>query len=155
MKQINITQGQKVLVDNEDFERINKQKWSFNRGYAYGWSSIEKKRIYMHRLIIKVPKGLYVDHINGNKLDNRKENLRFATIAQNQHNQGKYAKKATSIYKGVYWHKNNKIWQSQIKLHGVKNFIGRFKNELHAAMAYDLWAKELHGDYAKLNFKSI
>ena len=105
----------------------------------------------MHRLIMDAPKGMDIDHINGNPLDNRKSNLRICTRAENMRNRGAQ-KNNTSGYKGVGWCKHRKKWHAQIKHNGKQIYIGRYKDKEEAARAYDAKAKELHGEYAHLNF---
>ena len=100
MKKIKLTQGKVALVDDGDFEWLSQWKWTYkNGGYAYR-SIGSKGHIFLHRAIMKSPKNLEIDHINGNGLDNRRSNLRFATHKQNIRNQQKQ-KNRTSKYKGV------------------------------------------------------
>lgn len=142
-----------ALIDDEDFEKASKYKWYNSIGYARSvkWDSKNKKMIFtqMHNLIMNPSKNMQVDHINRDRLDNRRENLRIVTRQQNQWNKKKT--KGTSIYKGVNWHKQTQKWTSQIK----RRVIGDFQNERHAAMAYDIFAKELYGEFAYLNFQTI
>lgn len=81
--------------------------------------------IYMHALLNKTPTGFVTDHINGNKLDNRKENLRTATSSQNGINRGKQINN-TSGHKGINWYAN--AWVAEIKVNQKKIHLGRFKN---------------------------
>ena len=91
MKEIPLAQGKVALVDDEDFEEMSKVTWhlvkSHNTCYAHGYiKHSSKKMVYMHRLILKTPEDMDTDHINGNGLDNRKENLRVVTHCENQRN---------------------------------------------------------------------
>lgn len=95
--------------------------------------------------------GLIVDHINGNKLDNRKENLRFVTPQQNVHNKRKTIQDTSSKYKGVSWNKRRKGWLAYIMVNGKREVIGLFSNEESAANAYNHYAKKYFGEYARLN----
>lgn len=125
MKKIKLKHGEIVLVDNEDFDEINKYKWCLN---SAGYASRRKDThtsILMHRLINSTPKGMETDHINGSKLDNTKENLRNVTHSQNQMHH-RIPKTNTSGVKGVVWDKVNKKWQAQIKVNGCNYFLGRF-----------------------------
>jgi len=108
----------------------------------------------MHRVIMKLNFGdkRQVDHINGNGIDNRRNNLRICTQSQNNQNQRTQICLKSSKYKGVLWHKCCKRWMAQIKLNKKNKYIGLFKNEIDAAHAYDREAKELFGEYAKTNF---
>jgi hypothetical protein len=156
MKQIPLTKGKYALVDDEDYEFLNQWKWQVNSdGYAITGvrNQGERIQIRMHRLIINTPKGMETDHINGNRLDNRRDNLRVATKSQNLRNQKK--RKSLSLYKGLAYRKRDNAWEVNISDGSKQVFIGSFKNERHAAMAYDIWAKELYGKFAKLNFSSI
>lgn len=154
MKYIQLTKGRKAIVDDEDFKKFNKFNWSITAGYAVRSKSLKnggkKGLIVLHRIIVNCPKGMQVDHINNNTFDNRKSNLRICTDRQNRWNRGKQ-KNNTSGFKGVYWDKNAKKWGVRVN----NLYIGIFINPLHAAMAYDIWAKDLHGEYANLNFKSM
>lgn len=159
-----------ALIDKEDYPRVKDIRWSLRvEGHAiyahtniphpngtwYRSSSGKRRRrmatVLMHRLIANSPKGKVTDHINHNGLDNRKSNLRVCTIAENTRNQQRQ-KGSTSIYKGVYWYKARKKWQAEIMFKGKRIYIGRFTDEKEAARASDAKAKELHGEYAYLNF---
>ena len=107
----------------------------------------------MHREILKVPDGMFVDHINHNGLDDRKANLRPATSAENNRNRRKSTKrKYHSRVKGVSWNKDQKKWSARILFNHNKKFIGYFDDETEAAKAYDTAAKKHHKEFAVLNF---
>lgn len=106
----------------------------------------------MHREIMNAPKGMVVDHIDGNGLNNRKSNLRICTQAQNNLN-SRPKRNCSSRYKGVSFYKRDKIWQVQIFHNSRTIFLGRFDDEIEAALAYDRKAAELFGEFAYLNFK--
>src|SRR5258708_31028872 len=115
-KIIQLTQNQTSIIDDEDFEKINQFNWYYGKNsYATRDIKINKKRksILLHREIINCLDNQMVDHINGNTLDNRKENLRICTKSQNGMNRGKQ-KNNTSGYKGVHFYKANKKWQAYI-----------------------------------------
>lgn len=137
-----------ALVDNKDFDWLNKWNWFLNSGYAV--RKEKGKNILMHRLILNTPEGKDSDHINMNRLDNRCENLRIATRSENMMNGCK--SNNTSGYKGVCWNKLANKWRVQIKLNRKNIFLGYFTNKLEAAHAYNLKAKELFGKFAYLNF---
>ncbi len=154
-KQIPLTQGKFAIVDSEDFKRLNQWKWYFNAGYALrGQRNFGCKgncvKIYMHRLIAETPEGMQTDHINGDRLDNRKCNLRAATISQNIMNQ-KPQIGCSSKFKGVFWNNRINKWQCQIKSNKKYKYIGVFDSEDNAAKAYNNAAMELHGEFARLN----
>lgn len=133
MKKIELNHGKFALVDDEDYEFLNQWKWRFGKnGYAsrtqyLGGGKKHQKQvgIYMHKLVNKTPQGFHTDHINHNKLDNRKCNLRTTTCSQNMMNQS-LSKINKSGHKGVSWYKN--AWVSEIGANGVKIYLGRFSN---------------------------
>jgi hypothetical protein len=152
MKRIPLSKGYFALVDDTDYEWLNQWRWIYNGGYAArrDYQNSGGKMIYMHVLIADTPSGLKTDHINRNKLDNRRCNLRGCSSKQNMWNKGRRVD-SKSGYKGVSWHKTSKMWQCYVG----RQFIGVFKDPQHAALAYDLWAKDVFGEYAVTNFPSI
>ncbi len=157
-RRIPLTQGKYAIVDQDDFERLNKHKWyavkSTNTFYARRTRRAGKKyiAIRMHRQILHPPGHLFVDHINHNGLDNRKANLRPATCAQNSYNRIRFIKSKSSKYTGVSWQKQSKKWMVQIRYKGRRIFLGLLEDEIQAAKAYDKAAKIYHGEFASLNF---
>ena len=153
-KQINLGKcGLFALVDDDFTTDIN---WGFDGRYVYFRRHIRMegkkqkyKKIYLHRLIMNTPTGMDTDHINGDKLDNRRENLRITTRSQNSMNQKKT--RGASKYKGVNWHNQRGYWKAEIKLNGKKKHLGVFLSELEAAEAYNLAAIEKFGKFAKIN----
>jgi hypothetical protein len=105
----------------------------------------------MHRVLLNAPASLHVDHVNGNGLDNQRSNIRLATPGENQHN-GRLRKNNSSGFKGVSWVTRDKRWQVSIWLGGKQRALGRFQNLEDAARAYDNAARELFGEFARLNF---
>lgn len=156
-KEIPLSKGMSALVDDDDYTRLSAFSWycirSGNSFYAarYGGKKGGSHHIWMHRVILDAPKGFEVDHINGNKLDNRRENLRIATRAQNAFNRAKFKIPSSSRFKGVTFHKRDKKWQACIKVNGRSIFLGYFKNEVDAARAYNEAAAEYFGEFANLN----
>lgn len=156
-RKIPLTKGKHALVDTEDYDELNKQKWhcaarAGGKFYAKTWNKVSKRPYYimMHRLIIKCPPDMDIDHINNNGLDNRKENLRICTRSQNLANKGKGANNKSG-YKGVHWDKRAKKWYAGICFNRKRIFIGYFHNVLNAADAYDEVAIKYHGKFAKTN----
>lgn len=154
MKNIKLNTGQIAIVDDEDFEWLNKCKWYFG-SHKYAGRGKYLKR--MHVDIMKkhnlYKNGLEVDHINRNGLDNRKCNLRMCTNAQNSANSA-IRKHNTSGYKGVSWSKWNKKWGCSIGFNYKHLHIGYFRDKIEAALAYNKKAKELFGEFAYQNIVS-
>lgn len=137
-------------MDDEDFESLSQYKWYFmSKGYAFTQSKQKNKirhSIYMHRQIMGFPEGLQVDHINGNKLDNRKCNLRLATNSQNHCNRGKQSNN-TSGYKGVFWHKRTQKWVARIGLNRKGISLGLYADPKDASAAYLAASAKYHGEF--------
>lgn len=152
MRYINLTQGKRAIVDDEDYELLCKHKWYYDLGYAKRNIVVGGKRnlLRMHREILNAPDGLSIDHINGDGLDNRRENLRACTTSENQRNRGEQ-RNGTSGFKGVSWRKKDKGWRAQLWHLGKAIWLGCYKTKEEAALAYNKKAIELHGDFAKLN----
>ena len=107
----------------------------------------------MHREIMEAKRGIIVDHINRNGLDNRKENLRFVSRSQNAMNSEREGYPYTSKYRGVCLGKRRKKWRAYICVGLKQKYLGYFYSEEEAAKAYDAAAKKYRGEYAFLNFK--
>lgn len=157
MKTIQLTQGKVALVDDEDFEYLNQFKWCAaklsGRFYAVRNAPKDGKQYMymMHRVIMDTPKGFHTDHISGDGLDNRKLNLRIATVQQNGQNR-KSCTGTSSEYKGISWQVSRNKWFAQIrKPDGKDEYLGRFTNENEAALAYNAAALRHYGEFARLN----
>jgi hypothetical protein len=154
VKEIQLTQGNKALVDDEDYEYLSRFNWRNHNGYAARTTSRKSQKkttMLMHQEIIKdVQEGMDVDHINGNKSDNRRSNLRIVTRLQNCHNAPKRTSN-TSGYKGVGFDKRKNKWRARFRYKGSEMFLGYFENKHDAARMYNFWAKDLFGEYARLN----
>ena len=144
------------MVDDDDYEYLNKWHWWFNGRYAikeerYGKRSENKKRkYYMHRFLMGAKEGQEVDHINSDKLDNRRENLRLCTRIENAHNKSIQSNN-TSGYKGVYWSKAARKWQAYVTIDRKAKYLGLFEDKKDAARAYNQAALNNYGEFAKLN----
>lgn len=148
---IPLTKGFYSVIDKEDFNRANLYTWHYNKGYAEG--EVNGVRTSLHRFLINLSdSSIHVDHRDTNPLNNRKSNLRTCTLAEN--NRNTKSRKGTSKYKGVCWQKNTLRWSAEIRSHGVRYKLGLFNNEENAAKAYDAKAIELHGEFARTNFKT-
>lgn len=152
VRKIKLTRNQYALIDNEDYERINKYKWQCsNGGYAVRniWKP-KRSTIWMHRFVLNTISKKEVDHINSNKLDNQKKNLRLVTHHQNNMNVTKRSN-CSSIYKGVSFKKSTGRWYAYIKFNTKRISLGYYDNEVDAASIYNKAAKRLFGKFAKLN----
>jgi len=158
MKKIPLTQGQFALVDDGDYAYLMQWKWyahwDTNTFYAVRKSpktgpGDSRQLIRMHREILKAGKGQMVDHMDGNGLDNRRQNIRFCSHSQNNYNYANYPH--SSKYKGVSWKTARGKWYAGIRHEGKHIFIGLYVNEDEAGRAYDKKAKELFGEFARLN----
>lgn len=159
MKQIPLTRGKFSIVDDDVFEFLSQWKWLCTTdGYAARQQHIsyfngkkKNKLIKMHNVIMNPPDGMEVDHRDPtNKLDNRRDNLRNCTGAQNRMNRRPFKGKV-SEYKGVWWRKDRKRWVAEITIDGKKIQLGHFAREEDAAQAWNFAALEHHGEFARLN----
>lgn len=155
MKKILLTQGKFALVDNEDFEYLNQWKWGFDNGYARRTVNYRKpcgKRtmatVFMHRLILCVDGKNLVDHVDGDGLNNQKNNLRLCNHSQNARNQ-KAKRISMSGFKGVHLH--NGRWCARIMVDNKRVHLGYFNEREQAAKAYNAAAKKHFGEFARIN----
>ncbi len=164
---IPLTKGKIAKVSHEDFEYVNRFHWQYSkRGYAV--ARIKGKLVPMHRLVMNnkmvgnLTSKQQCDHINHNRLDNTRRNLRIVTNQQNCFNTSKVRRRCSSVYKGVcfsvfhYKSKSGEIrnyqrWIAYIKKDGKRQHIGCFDTEREAALAYNQRAAVLFGEYANLN----
>lgn len=164
MIELPLSQGKIGIIDDIDAD-LAEMKWCFratrdpDKGYVHRSLMIRcgsYKAIVMHRVILErsinrpLKKGEYVDHINGNSLDNRRENLRLATNSQNSCNKGAQANNACGV-KGVDWHPISNKWRAAITTNGKKIHLGTFVDINDAAHAYNNAALLYHGEFARLN----
>ena len=138
-----------IKLDKVDMYLLKKHSFSISPD-GYPVCSYKNKCTQIHRLILLDKEGYYIDHINRNRLDNRRCNLRYATPSQNQMNK-KIPKNNTSGYRGVSFYKPNKKWRAKIKIDEKHIHIGYFESILDATKAYNKVAKELFGEFAVLN----
>ena len=154
MREIHLTQGRVAVVDDEDFEELSRFSWWYAKnGYAATTGSRKngKKNTYMHIKLLGKKEGKITDHINGDRLDNRKENLRHVTVTQNLQNSLHRNGGASSKYKGVFWRKEMQKWRSRITIDKKMYELGYYKEERDAAWVYNVWAESFFGEYARLN----
>lgn len=154
-KELTLTKGFVALVDDDDYPYLSQWKWTYSGGYALRKEKRGGKayRIMLHRQITNAPQGLDVDHWDGNGLNNCRSNLRVSTRTQNNANRKPYAFGA-SKYKGVHFRRDrkHKPWRVSIGYNNQKVWVGVFADEIEAARAYDVKARELYGEFALTNF---
>lgn len=136
-----------VLIDDQDYEKVKNLKWKVDHyGYVVAYHKTGKKRI--HRIVMDAPKGSWIDHVNGDKLDNRRSNLRFCSRLENRRNSKPCLNRG---YKGVFWTEETKKFRVIIDdIH-----VGYFSSEEAAANCYNYHAKIRHKEFARLNVVNI
>ena len=158
-RRIPLTQGRFAIVDPADYESLSRHKWRLcktkGKNVLYAERTVRRgdgtdSRILMHREVLQPPRGYVIDHVNGCGLDNRRANLRLATVAQNAWNAG--GRGGRSGYKGVWLAKDKGLWRASIVCCGRRRHLGYFRDKRDAAKAYDRAAREYHGQFAVLNF---
>lgn len=155
-----------TLIDDEDYDLVKNFSWSLStKGYAQAYvpkkyrDKYKIEMIHMQKLLMfdKIKEGTFVDHINRNKLDNRKCNLRIVSMSENNQNRGKIyfnnENKITSKYKGVFWDRTR--WRAAITVHGKKIYLGSYQEEEQAAEVYNRNAIKYFGKDAFINKQYI
>lgn len=154
IRTIKLVNGGQTIVEECDYKLVAKERWfQSSHGYAIrqGWKDGKHWQIFLHRIINATPAGKFTDHINGNKLDNRRSNLRTVNKAQNSTNRPKIDRGVlTCKFKGVSWHKSTQLWRARIA-DGDYNKSTYHKTEQQAALDYNRMATERFGEYAQLN----
>lgn len=146
MAKLRISGNRESIIDPDDFVRFSDTKWHMaGKGY------VKSRKGYLHRLIIGASNGEEVDHINGDKLDNRRCNLRLASSNENKWNRGKQRGSYSSRFKGVSWHAASQSWRAQINVRRKLINLGYYHSEIDAARAYNEGALKYHGAFASLN----
>lgn len=156
VKNIPMNQGKFVFVDDEDYDYLMQWRWTFNPhggGYASRTdrTGVKQKTVLMHRQIMDASRNQIVDHINRDRLDNRRVNLRVCTPLENARNAGKRKDGLTSNYKGVFFIDRNGKFGSAIQVSGRRISLGYYDNEMDAAYYYNQKAIEYFGEFAALN----
>lgn len=162
MKTIPLTQGKVTLVDDDVYVWASKFEWHAQRQrdgrtfYAargvWNTQTQNMRTVRLHREILRAKRGLQGHHINGDGLDNRRENLRIVTNQQNHRGFRHKCVEKSSKYRGVHWHEINKKWRACIYLNGHQRRLGDFNDQETAARAYDGATREFFGEFACPNF---
>ena len=153
MTKIRLTRGQTAIIDDADYDIVSKHEWYAlpavrALGGFYAATSVRGRTVYMHRLLMAEPCALTVDHINGDKLDNRRSNLRTATRLEQARNSK--AKGGRSCFKGVSLHESG-LWRAELGLPNRKRIVKYASTETDAARLYNALAREHYGAFAKIN----
>lgn len=149
MREIPLTRGLVALVDDEDAEWLGQWRWRVNqrrRNLFYAVTTIDGREAKMHRLLLRPQQGLFVDHIDGNGLNNRRSNLRIASCAQNLWNAGKSARNTTG-FKGVSRKKEK--YSAKIRVARKLYHLGTFDTPQDAHAAYCAAARKHFGEFAR------
>lgn len=162
-REIPLTRGVVALVDDEDYAAMSAVKWFAHPSrrtngdmfwYAArmipGRKDHERGLLMMHRVILNVPKGLVVDHIDGNGVNNTRANLRICTQAENMRNI-RLRSDSRNPHKGVQWRPHANAYGVRVTVNHTTHWVGYFKDPEEAARARDEAAKRLHGEFARLN----
>lgn len=158
MKQIPLTKDMVALVDDSDFDWLSASKWhahkdsnTQNEYYAMRKHPEKNSTQAMHRVILGLTDPeINVDHINGNRLDNQRHNLRICSHAENMRNM-KLNSKNTSGFKGVVFRKDSGLWRARITFNGKRITLGHFNTAEEAAHAYNEACIKYHRDFARPN----
>lgn len=154
--------GGDALISLDDWEGVQDYRWravqtsrGSGRAKVYVMAT-NRGHPYLHRLIMKPTRWEQIDHINGDPLDNRRENLRYVSRHENARNRHPDTfKRGTSQYRGVCWEPRRKRWQASIYANGKQTYIGHYMTEVEAARAYDAASLEHYGRFGTRNFKEI
>lgn len=152
MKRINLSQGKFAVVDDEDYDRLSKHKWSYYKspdGCEKAVRRAGSRTVYLHREILGFPNS-EVDHINLDGLNNTRQNLRLANRSQNAANRRRQSNNSSG-YKGVGWKADRRKWRAYITKDNRQIHLGYFDNPREAAVAYNRKALELFGEFSLLN----
>lgn len=141
-----------VLVDDEDLDAVlAKGPWQIRKASKDRTMYVVRRGAILHRWLLDAPKGTYVDHINGNGLDNRRCNLRLCTANQNQYNVGIQVRNISG-FKGVGWFSPTKMWRARLQVDGKRIHLGWFRTAEAARDAYLKAVHVHHGEFARLDW---
>lgn len=149
--------GYVATVDSDTFVklRLGRYQWRpqvhkrAGKVYAVTYLGYD---VYLHRLILNAPKGIHVDHKDGDGLNNRRSNIRLSTPGQNRANCGATRRKMSCAFKGVAWSQTSRKWMATVMKDGIRYYLGVYEHKRRAAVAHDRAALALFGEFAGLNF---
>lgn len=147
-----LTRGLEAVIDPADAGAVSQYNWHAStgtKGWVYAQTNIHGQTVGLHRFLLKPPGNLFVDHINGNGLDNRRSNLRLATHGENSQN-CRRPRRNTSGVKGISWHNATGKWQARIGCSGKSIYLGCFDRLDDAAVAYAQASALHHGLFGKI-----
>lgn len=150
-----LTKGMWAIVDKADAEMVSGFNWYAFR-HTHGFYAARKLNhgsitLFMHNVLLPPTNGLQTDHRNGDGCDNRRCNLRVATISQNHANSKKQVRKTSSAHKGVHWLKRERRWRAKIQVNYKEILLGYFRSEEDAALAYRQASERFYGEFAVHN----
>lgn len=154
MALVKLTKGYFAKVDDSDLPLVSNYKWCAAKigGHTYAIGRINGKNTYMHRFILGVSdRKIDIDHADRDGLNNTRKNLRIATRSQNSANSIGRHHKRSSKFKGVYFDSDSNRWRAEIVCENTRYKLGKFKLEEQAAVAYNIAAEELFGEFARKN----
>lgn len=151
MKYIPVSRGKwRTAVDDDMYGVLSLSKWHYKKGYVCRVVRGENGRYtiqYMHRIIMQTPKGMETDHIDRDKMNNQRSNLRVCTGTQNKWNRGMLRNNKTG-FRGVCFAKKSGKWQAGIRMNGKQVYLGQYSTPEEASAVYNRVAKSLRGEYA-------